>query len=369
MSVQRSYGGLLIPLDMFRLSQLAALFAEVLVSKARNILDAKMVAARHPASPLLLIRIEGHVVGDDEAAFWRENADLAAIVSQALPRQVFMFYVQPGPREIRREGFLVAQRGQVLAADDATSDNIPADAADSEWPVSRLCGQLRLSLDDLALGFPEGPRVEVPLAEPNIDDQAALMTLVGREPGEPAPPNEGAPTGAPAGAAAPRVSVDEDAKRRAKEAAADEEALRARAEAVKSDLPHMLDDFGLVVAPRAELSEADILAPFIVAKVEGDLPAGVPAQLMDRLQGKRIDIAVRVEFLSEVFVENTPLNRATFEERAQTIELAGRHVRSMEVLGPRLGYGTLFSTGKSHVFVSRRTGMPVPAGLVLEMLG
>src|SRR5690606_7206494 len=226
MSVQRSYGGLLIPLDMFRLSQLAALFAEVLVSKARNILDARMVAARHPASPLLLIRIEGHVVGDDEAAFWRENADLAAIVSQALPRQVFMFYVQPGPRDVRREGFMVAQRGQVLAADDATADNIPADTPDSEWPVSRLCGQLRLSLDELARGFPDGPRVEVPLAEPNIDDQAALMTLVGREPAD----AEGGPGEAAARprdrAQAAAREAEEDAKRRADEAAAEEEAQR-----------------------------------------------------------------------------------------------------------------------------------------------
>ena len=58
------------------------------------------------------------VVGDDPTAFWRENADIVVAMSQVLPRQCFMYYVQSAPPQERREAFLIAQRGQVLAADE-----------------------------------------------------------------------------------------------------------------------------------------------------------------------------------------------------------------------------------------------------------
>jgi hypothetical protein len=138
---------------------------------------------------------------------------------------------------------------------------------------------------------------------------------------------------------------------------------------VQSEVAFELDDLGIVVAPMAELSEAEILGAFIVPRVEGDLPSGVPRDLATKLQGKRIDVAVAVDFLSEVFVENTPLARPVFEEQAQTLTLGGQELRRLEVLGPRLGYGTLLSTGKKHVFTSRKVADPVPADLVLRLLG
>jgi hypothetical protein len=126
---------------------------------------------------------------------------------------------------------------------------------------------------------------------------------------------------------------------------------------------------GLVAAPQAELSEPEILVAFVVPKVSGDLPDGLPRKLADELQGKRIDVAVKVDFLSEVFVENTPLSRAAFEERATDGTIGGRSVKVMEVLGPRLGYGTFVSTGKApHVFVSRKIGSALPEQLVAELL-
>ena len=108
-----SHGGLLFPLDMFRPTMLAAALAENLLSKARNIIDAKLVLARSPNSPVVLARIEGSVIGDDAAAFWKEYADLAMFASQVLPRQVFLYYATGGLE--RREGFIVAQRGQPIA--------------------------------------------------------------------------------------------------------------------------------------------------------------------------------------------------------------------------------------------------------------
>ena len=40
------------------------------------------------------------------------------------------------------------------------------------------------------------------------------------------------------------------------------------------------------------------------------------------------------------------------------------------MLAPRLGYGTLISTGKApHVFVSRKLDLPLPEALVTELLG
>lgn len=356
-----TYGGLLIPFDPFRLSQLAAAFGDVLIGKARNVLDAKLVVARHPAAPILLARIEGSVLDGDEAKFWRDNADLVGVASQLLPRQVFMFYVEPGPAETRCEGFLVAQRGQVLAADEATKDRLPPNATEADWPVSRLCEQLRISMDELAEGFPGGPVVEVKLVEPTADDQALLMTLAGQAP-------EGGEEDA-AEATPSKAEAEDDAKRRAALEAEDAAEQQRRAAQVKSDLPYMLDDLGLVVSPKAELSEPDILAPFLVAEVSGDLPEGLPSELTNRLQGKRIDIAVKVDFLSEVFVESQPLARAVFDERRRTITLGGRELSALEVLGPRLGYGTLVSTGKApHVYVSRKLDLPMPEDLLLSLL-
>src|SRR5690606_35528113 len=116
------HGGVLIPLDPFRVSHLAAVPAELLVSKARNITDAKLVLTRHPQAQLVLGRIEGSIVGDDPVSFWRENADVVVAMSQVLPRQCFMHYVQSAPPQERREAFLIAQRGQVLAADEGSVD-------------------------------------------------------------------------------------------------------------------------------------------------------------------------------------------------------------------------------------------------------
>jgi hypothetical protein len=259
----------------------------------------------------------------------------------------------------------VAQRGQVLAADEATHDRLPPNATESDWHVARLCGQLRISMEELAEGFPDGPVVEVKLVEPAVDDQALLMTLAGQPP-------EGAEGDAKPAASAAAVSqatAEEDAKRRAALEAEDAAEQERRAAQVKSELTYAIDERGLVVCPKAELTEPDILAPFIVSEVRGDLPEGLPRELADRLQGKRLDIAVKVDFLSEVFLENQPLSRPMFEERKQTMNLGGRELVALEVLGPRLGYGTLVSTGKApHVFVSRKLDSPMPVELLLSLL-
>ena len=68
-------------------------------------------------------------------------------------------------------------------------------------------------------------------------------------------------------------------------------------------MPYTIDALGIVACPRAELSEPDLLAPFILSRIAGDLPPGLPRGQADALQGKRCDIALRVDFLSEVFVE------------------------------------------------------------------
>ena len=123
--------GLLVPLDMFRISQFAAMFSELLASKARNILDAELVVTRHPEAPLFLMQIAGSVIDGNPATFWRENVDLAQMASRALPRQVIMFYADPGETPAdRREGFIVAQQGQMIAGDDVGTDRMPADAPD-----------------------------------------------------------------------------------------------------------------------------------------------------------------------------------------------------------------------------------------------
>jgi hypothetical protein len=384
--IPTKHGGVLIPLDPFRVSHLAAVAAELLVSKARNINDAKLVLTRHPQTQLVLGRIVGSVIGDDPTAFWRENADIVVAMSQVLPRQCFMYYVQSAPPQERREAFLIAQRGQVLAADEGSADRQAPGA--EHWPVAKLCEQLRLSIDDLARGFEGGPSIEVLLLEPGVDDQAMLMALAGQPPagadpdegaaegaapaavgGKPAAGGAPARPGAPATPAKPKLSVAEDLKRRETERAAEEAEQQRRAAEVKSDVPYVVDELGIVACPRAELSEPDLLAPFIVSKLVGDLPPGMPRNEADALQGKRCDVALRVDFLSEVFVETGPLTKPMLEERAEVRTMGGRELKVLEVLAPRLGYGTLVTTGKApHVFVSRKPELPLPESLVLDLL-
>lgn len=385
-----SHGGIVAPLDMFRVSALTAMTAEMLIGKARNILDAKMVFTRHPTSQIVLMSIEGSVVGDDAAAFWRENADIAIGLSQGLRTQCFLYYAKTQPATERREGFVVAQRGQALAADDTSADQQPT-TGEGNWPVAKLCEQLRISFADLEGGFPGGPRVEVPMAEPTgSDDQAALMTLAGQpaegaegegdggalgdvaaDPGQrPTPPATQAGSPAPVpGTNKPKITVEQDLKRREKERQAEEEAQRERASAVQSGMRHVVDETGVVVAPDAELSEPDILAPFVVSTISGDLPPGLPAELTKSVQGKRCDFAVKVDFLSEVFIANAPLSKPDFQSQAETRTIGGRELRVLEVLAPRLGYGALLSTGKApHIFVSRKPSLPLPEALILELL-
>lgn len=387
-----SHAGLLVPLDMFRITQLAAIFGELLVGKARNVLDAQLVVTRHPEAPLFLMRITGSVSDENPAAFWRENADLVQMASRAFPRQVIMFYADPGATpDDRREGFIVAQQGQVVAGDDAGTDRIPAGTPDEEWPLGKLCQQLRIQLADLTGGFAGGPEVSVKLLEPVADDQALLQELFAKEmaaqaaaeageappePGAPAePPAPGAePAPAAAPAAPPKPSAAElaaeDAKRRAREQAEEVAAAAARAAEIQSGLRLAQDDLGITVAPDAELSEPDQLSPFIVGKLDGDVPEGVPRDLTEQLQGKRIDVAVKVDFLSEVFIENSPLSKPQFQEISSERTMGGIAVRVAEVLGPRLGYGALISKGSApHVFVSRKPELPLPEALIAELLG
>jgi hypothetical protein len=385
-----SHGGILVPFDMFRLTQLASIWGELLASKARNILDARLVAIRYEPGNLLLLRIEGHVVGDDPAEFWRSNPDLALITSQALPHRVLTYWAQPGPPGQRREGFLFAQRGQVIASDEATEDR--ARAGENAWPVTRLCEQMRLTMTDLAGGFPGSPRVEVALVEASdANDQELLMTLVGRDPAGGMPPEGDAPpppSGAPAAAATPRaaapgaqaragapggapgrVTVEEDTKRRATEAAADAAEQLERARQVQSGLAYVTDELGVIVLPKAGLGEPDIVRALVVSEVRGELPSGLPSTLSDSLQGKRSDIAVLVEFLSEVFVDDSkPLSRAILQERAAPLEAGDRKLSAIEVLAPRVGYGTLVSDGRKHVFVSRKPDGKIPVEVVLRLL-
>lgn len=380
-----SHGGILFQLDMFRPTLLASVLAEGLVSKARNILNATLEIARHPTAPIAIARLHGSILDDDPAEFWRENADLALYASQVLPRQCFIYYVRTGLN--RREGFIVAQRGQVLVAHDATPETLPASTQDNQWPVARLCEQMRLRVDELAAAFPGGPRVTLSLAEPSGDDQKMLMILAGQADAdvdadaeladEALPPEDGdddlppAPAPGPRAAAGKRagVSVEDDARRRAAERAAEEQAMEARAQAARSDLPHVLDERGIVVAPRAELGEPEILAPFLVASVDGPLPDGLSERLRPQLQGKAIDFAVAVDFLSEVFLNNRPLGRADFEAQAQALDLGGTTVQALEVFAPRLGAGTLLRLAGKNAFISRRPGEPMPAALLLRLLG
>jgi hypothetical protein len=368
-----SHGGILLPLDMFRPTMLAAVLSEGLVSKARNIVDARLLLTRHPDLQLLLARIVGSVVGDDVAEFWREHADLALMASHAVPRQLFMYYLNPGPGERRREGFLVAQRGQVLAADEASAASMPADAGEEDWPVARLCTQIRVDVRDLASGFAGGPEVELSLVEPGGDDQAMLMKLAGAQ--EEATPEaeagDGRPTAPTPAETAPsaRELGDADRKRREREHIAEEAAVRQRADEVASGLAFVVDDLGAIVAPAVELSETEILAPLAVPEVRGDLPAGLPAALTTELRGKRIDFAVPVEFLSEVLVDNVPLSRPVFEDKATDLSLGDASARIVEVLAPRLGHGSLIVIDKTKIFVSRTPDMKLPEKFLLDLLG
>lgn len=384
-----SHGGLIFPLDMFRPTVLASVIAELLLGKVRNILDATLEISRHPTSPLALARIHGSVVGDDPAEFWRTNPDIALAASQAVPRQCFVYYVRTGQN--RREGFLVAQRGQALAADDSDRD-----ATGQHWPVTRLADQLRITVADLAEGFPGGPRIQLTLMEPSGNDQSLLMTLIGQPGGdagddaaeaEEAPPSRGGgltqgftapPSGGAAGGAAgggrgaagkpQQISAAEDAIRRAKERAAEQQELQARSEDVARSLRYVEDARGLVVHVPVELSETEVLSKYSVPVVESSLPDGIPTSLMKSLTGRAIDFAVKVEFFSEVFVDNQPLNRPKFEERAQELDLGGTKVKALEVLAPRLGVGTLLRLGSTNVFISRRADAPLPAELLLPLL-
>ncbi len=356
-----SHGGLLVPLDMFRVSHFAAVLGEALVAKARNIVDAKLVLTRHPTLQLVLGRITGTVVGDDLAGFWRDNADLALAASQIVPRQIFLYYCTPGPGSDRREGFLVAQRGQVLAADDASADSVPADAGADAWPVTKLCEQMGLTVDDLSRAFAGGPTVSTSLLEPRIDDQSAIATLAGQTgpAADGAQPDDAPPKPDPA---------MEDAKRRVAQRTAEEETTRMRAQQVASELPRFRDELGLLVAPQATLEEPEILTPFVVGSVDGDLPDGLPSALADDLQGQRLDIVVKVEFLSEVFLDNKPLSRQLFEEQAADGTLGNTPVKLLQVLAPRIGYGTLVGRNRSYVFVSRPPPLPLPRELVEALL-
>jgi hypothetical protein len=402
-----SHGGILFPLDMFRPTMLAAALAEVLIGKVRNIVDATVEIARHPSLPLALAQIHGTVVGADPAEFWRENMDLALVVSQIIPRQCFVYYARTGPE--RREGFLVAQRGQAVAADDSNRDDMPPGKAGTHWPVTRLCEQMRISIDELADGFPGGPRIDLSLMEPRGNDQALLMTLVGQpaaaaaeaeladeegfEDEPPPPPSRGpsltqgfgggppapspargpAPAARPAARPAPTpakptISAIDDAKRRAADRAAEQAEIQQRSSELARQLQFAEDEHGVVVALPTELSETDLLRPFLIPHVERNAPEGLPADLRGRLEGKSVDFAVKVEFLSEVLLGNQPLTRPQFEQKASTRDLDGLKVQALEVLAPRLGGGMLLRSNGKNVFVSRRADAPLPAGFLRKLL-
>jgi hypothetical protein len=404
----------LFPLDMFRPTMLAQALAEVLIGKVRNIVDATVEIARHPSLPLALAQIYGTVVGDDPAEFWRENQDLALVVSQIVPRQCFVYYARTG--EHAREGFLVAQRGQAIAADDSNRDDVPPGKAGTHWPVTRLCEQMRISIEDLAESFPGGPRIQISLMEPRGNDQTLLMTLVGQPaadaaeaelegdeaydepPPPPPPPSRGGgltqgfgapppppgPPGpapgrgpappaaagrpAPAASKAPGISAIDDAKRRASERAAEQQEIQQRSQQIAQKLNFAEDALGVVIAVPAELAETAVLQAFHIPHVERNAPESLPADVRGRLEGKAVDFAVRVEFLSEVLLGNQPLARPKFEEKATPRDLDGLKVLALEVLAPRLGAGTLLRSEGRNVFVSRRADAPLPAAFLRKLL-
>lgn len=390
-----SSGGILFPLDMFRPSMLAQVLGEYFVSKARNVLDARVVLTRHPLTQLVLMRIDGGVVGEDEGAFWKEYSELALLLSRILPRQCVLYYAMSAPE--RREGFMVTQQGQALAANDVTADSLPPEATEEDWPVAQLCGQFGVTRQELVDGFPGGPSVSVALLEPTGDDRELLTTLAeppeGYEAGEgegpdgaaapegsaPARAGEGrgtaaggqgvtagsgqAPGGPPAGGA-PKV---DDAKRRAAERSAEREERAAKAAAAHDQLKVEVDDFGAIVALSVALEDTDIINKIVVRKVSGELPQGLPSDLTERLQGKRIDVAIPVEFLSEVFSEGAPLTKPAFEEGAESRESSGGTLKLMTVQAPRIGPGVLVRRERTGVFVSRPIDR-VPVSFVVALL-
>ncbi len=123
-----------------------------------------------------------------------------------------------------------------------------------------------------------------------------------------------------------------------------------------------------MVAPKAELADADLLRPYVTARIEGDLPPGLSPARTRELQGKRLDIAVPVEFLSEVFhAHNRPLSRPEFDAGATPCTVGGQAARCMKVLAPRLGHGTLLDLDGARVFVSRTPDLPLPEPLILRL--
>lgn len=383
-SLPSRHGGIIFPLSMFRPTMLAAVMAESLVAQARNILDARLVLTRHPEIQLVLAHIEGSIIGDNPATFWRENAELGMVASQVMPQQLIQYWYDA---DEPRQGFIVAQRGQALAAQDATEDQMPAGSTAQDWPVAQLLAQMQLAEEELANGFAGGPQVSCSLMERDADDREMLMTLAGQPaegegedpnaaaggpgPGPDAPGGPGPSPDAPGQAPAKpkRATVEDDKKRRAAEAQAEQEARQARADSMRADLPHVIDELGVVAAPKgAELADTDILEPFMVRAIAGDLPAGLPRELTDELQGKRVDFAVVVEFLSEVFVEEGPLSKPHFETHANPHMIGGQEVRALEVLAPRLGRGTFVRRGYAGAFVSRTPDQALPEALIIALL-
>jgi hypothetical protein len=363
-----AHGGILFPLDPIRLTMVASVVGEMFVSRARNVLDATVSFTRHPEAPLVLMRMTGSIVEPDDAAFWRENADLGVMLSQMLPRQVFVYWATSTPK---REGFLIAQGGRALAGDEVDEDQMPPDATAADWPVAKLAEQLRLSVDELANGFLGGPRVELPVVDVTGDDRELLETLAGAPPDgddgpEPSETDVTAPDAEPPAPKAP--SAADDAKRRALERDAEREEREAAAAAAADGLRSATDEHGIVVAVDAELGDTDILGAYVVRKVDGELPGALDPAQSESLQGKRVDFCVRIDFLSEVFFDDSPLSKPAFEEHAQTRTIAGSPARVLGVHAPRLSAGTLVVSDAGRVFVSRDPSLPLPDALIASVL-
>lgn len=388
-----SYGGIMFPLEMFRPSAMAQLIGEYFVAKARNVLDAELVLTRHPTAQLILLQVHGSVLGEDEGRFWKDHSDLVMLLSRALPLQTFLFYVIEGQE--RTEGLVVAQGGQALMADEVTPDQLGPDAGPDAWPLARLCQQIGIDPEELAQGVPSGPSIRVPLLEPSMaQDESLLRELMAGLGGAPQEVDPGMPGGmvdemadegvpgprggsagaspaasspAPARPASPKAALAEDAKRRSDEKNAEAQARAQMAKAAQADLLYVQDEQGLVVAPALTLEDADLLSGYLKRKLSGDLPEGLPSDLTSEMQGKTVDILVKVEFLSEVFLGASPLSRPQFEEQARSEDLQGESVKVLEVQAPRLGRGTLVVLDKKRVFISREWAQ-VPAGFVQDML-
>ena len=402
-----SHGGLLFPLDMFRPTMLAKVIGDYFVSKARNVLDAQMVLTRHPRTQLCSLKIAGSVLDGDQGKFWRDNSDLVLLFSRILPRQAFLYYVQYVPE--RREGLIIAQQGQSLMADEVTRDRLPPDATEADWPLARLCEQLGSSVEELASGFAGGPRIEVALIDGVGDDRELLSVLVtppaGAAPeelaeeapaeeylddgaqfvdawmeGDPEPgtaPVAAAPTPMPAAAApapaakaaapaAKKAPAVDDQKRRAQEKSAEQAAIMQAQRDAANQLVYVIDEHGVVVAPPVALEHFELLKQYVVRSVHGDIPSGIPTELGVSLQGKRVDFVVPVEFLSEVFHDQSPLNRPAFEAKAQPLQLLDLQVSALEVFAPRLGAGILLRHAGKNLFITR-VDLALPEALIRQL--